>query len=502
MVNLLRKHQQPLMIFITVVIIIAFVVFYQTGNTSSRHQGPQQGFRIYKKTYSQEEIQRKVRRFGVAMRAGLGELVYGLTGNPNSEQAVENFVWNGFVLDHEARRLGIDASTAEVVAAIEKLPAFQTNGAFDMTKYQLFIDNVLRPNGFTTQQLEELVGDQIRLEKLVALIGTTAEMTPAEFRSSYVQEHQKMHLSLIRFDLNTFKAGVQPTEEEIQKAFEQRKASLNTGEKRAVSYVQIDLSPEQKALKGKELVDARQRLADKATEFGQATLEPNATFAEAAKKLGLEVKTAPEFAQAQPPEAFAASPDLATAAFALTDKEPTSEAVAVGNGYYILHLEKTTPSRPLTFEEARPQVVEQLKAERGNQELISKANEVAAKLAEALKAGKAFEAAAAEAGQKVEKLPPFSLSEPPDDLSNQGDLQEIVAKAVELGDGESSAFVPTDNGGFILHIDKRDPIDETQFEKDREQRLASARMGKSYAAFHEWLQTRRKAAEVQPIGRS
>jgi len=484
------------MIFITVVIIITFVVFYN-GNSSSKNQGSQQGFKIYGRTYSQEEIQRKVRRFSVAMRAGLGELAYGLTGNPNSEQAVENFVWNGFVLDHEAQRLGITAHDNEVAATIEKLPVFQTNGAFDPVKYQGFVENLLRPNGFTSLELEDLVRDQLRLQKLVTLVGSTAEITPAEFRTNYVQEHQKMHLSVIRFDLGSFKDSVQPTEDEIKKVYEERKASLNTGEKRAISYVQLDLSTEQKALKGKELVDARQALADRASDFGQAILDPKSSFAETAKKMGLEVKTTPEFAQVQSPSELSASPDLAIVAFKLTEQDPTGDAVSVGNGYYILHLEKVTPSRPLTFEEARPQVIEQIKSERGNQLLVTKANEASTKIAEALKAGKSFTDAVAQAGQKAEALPPFSLAEP---LEGKANLQEIVSKAVELGDGELSGFTPVENGGFIVRFDKRDPIDEAQFEKDQKTQIANARMGKSYVAFHEWLQTRRKLADVKNVG--
>ena len=497
MVNLLRKHQQPLMIFVTVVIIIAFVVFYNGNSSSKNHSQQTQAFQIYGHNYSQEEIQRRARRFSVAMRAGLGELAYGLTGNPNSEQALENFVWNSFVLDHEAQRLGITANDNEVAAAMEKLPVFQTNGAFDPLKYQGFVENLLRPNGFTSQQLEDLVRDQLRLQKLVALVGSTAEITPAEFRATYIQEHQKMHLSVVRFNLADFKAQVQPTEDEIKKVYEERKASLNTGEKRVISFVQLDLSAAQKALKGKELVDARQALADRANDFGQAMLDPKANFAEIAKTKELEVKTTPEFAQAQPPAELASSPELATAAFALTEKEPTGDAVAVGNGYYILHLEKITPTRPLTFEEARPQVIEQIKTERGNQLLMAKANEVTGKIAAALKAGKSFKDAVAEVGLKAETLPAFSLAEPAEDTAN---LQEIVSKAVELGDGELSAFTPVENGGFIVHFGQRDPIDEAQFEKDQKTEIASARMGKSYIAFSEWLQTRRKAAGLKSVG--
>lgn len=498
MVNLLRKHQQPVMIFITVVIIIAFVVFYN-GNSSSKNR-PNKAFQIYGRSYSQDEIDRKVRRFGVARAAGLNELVYGLAGNATSEDlAVNNFVLNSFILNHEAKRLGITVSDADVVNTIEKMPKFQTNGAFDRVKYQGFIENLLRPNGFTTLQFEDLVRDQVTLEKMVTLLGATADVTPAEFRATYVQNNQKVHASLITFDLKDFTAAIQPTEDEVKKFYEDRKASFTAPEKRAVSFVKLDLSKEASALKGKELVDARQALADRASDFGQALLEPKATFAETAKKMALEVKTTPEFEESQPPADLAASPQVAATAFKLTEKDPTSDAISVGNGYYILHLDKVTPSRPLTFEEAKPKVVEEIKDERGNAALAAKAREVQAKIAAELKAGKSFADATKEAGVKVEAFPAFSLAEM-QQVQTKPNAQEIVSKAVELGDGELSDFIPVATGGLVVYVDKRDPIDEAQFEKEKQEQIGRTREMKSYIALQEWLQSRRKFADIKSIG--
>jgi len=389
MINLLRKHQQPVMIFITVVIIIAFVVFFQPG---SRSKGTaDRRVQIYGRNYTEAEIERRGVSFSVAMHAGLRDLIIGLTlGDPNGERAGSDFILNSYVLEHEAQRLGITVDDNEVAAAIEKLPRFQTNEAFDPTKYRAFEETVLKPRGFTVARLEELVRDQIRLQKLVTLLGSTVEVTPAEFRSEYVLAHQKMHVAVLRFDLAAFKAAITPTEEEIKKVFAEREKTYTSAEKRTVRYVKLDLSEAEKALKGKEMMDARQSLANRANDFSQDLLKENASFDEVAKTYKLEVKTAPEFSETEPPADLAAVPQAAATAFKLTEKEPLSDALPMGNGYCILHLDKVTPSRQLTFAEARPQVIEQIKTERANAALVSKGNEVQAKIVAALKAGKSL----------------------------------------------------------------------------------------------------------------
>ena len=497
MVHLIRKYQQPVMILITIVIIIAFGWFFTPGS-GSRHGAPAGTVRIYGHTYLQEELERRSRSYGVAMMAGLHQLVLGLTfGNPYGDQAGSNFVFNSFVLAHEAERLGITVQDDEVAALIEKLPAFQTNGAYDKTKYRTFEENVLRPRGFTLDKLEELARDQLRLQKLVTLVGSTVEVTPGEFRTEYVQNNQKMHASVVRFDIAAFKAAIQPTEEEIVKVYKEREKTYNAPEKRSVSYVQMDLSAAEKALKGKELLDARQALANRANDFSQDLLQENATFAGVAKKYALEIKTAPAFPEAQPPADLAAVPQISEAVFRLTEKEPISDPLPVGNGYIVLHLEKVTPSRPLPFDEARSQVIEDIRSEQGSSALVAKGNAVSTQLAEALKGGKSFAEAAQAAGLKAEELPAFSPTEP---LEKVADGQEILTKAVELPNGALSGFSPTPTGGIIVHLDKRDPIDEAEFKKDEQAKLAETRERKSFMAFLQWLDTRRKLANISGGG--
>lgn len=494
MVNVLRKYQQPVMIFITVVIIIAFVVFFQPGNRSAKNSH-ESGFLIYGRHHSIEELQRKSRLYQVALYAGLNQMVLTLSGgNPYSPQASSEFLFNSFVFEHEANKLGILASDDEVVNAIQKLRPFQTNGAYDPAKYAEFEQTILRPSGFTTKQLEELVRDELRLKKLVALVGSTVETTPGEFRDEYVQNNQKMELAAIRFNQAEFTAAIQPTDAEIEQYFQGRAATYKSAEKRTVSYVKFDLTDAEKALEGKAKMDARQKLANRANDFGQDLLAPNAVFGEVAKKFNLTVKTAADFTETAPPAELASVTQGAATAFKLTEKDATSDPLADGNGYCVLHLERVTPSHPLTLAEARPQVIEQLKAERGNQALISKGNEVRGKLVDAMKAGASFADAAKAAGTKVETYPAFSLASP---LEDKPEMQAILPQAVKLAEGELSDFFQAPGGGMIVCLLKREPIDEAQFNKEKAAQLAEAQNQKALVAFVEWLQNRRKAANFQ-----
>jgi len=304
-----------------------------------------------------------------------------------------------------------------------------------------------------------------------------------------------MNVSLVEFKAEDFAKAIQPTDEEIKKYYEGHKSALNSEELRTVSFVKLGLSDAQKDLKDKAKVDAQQKLADAANDFTQAMLDKKASFAEVAKQQNLEVKTTPAFTQTAPAPELISAPQVVAEAFKRTEKDPNSDPIQVENSFYILHLDKVTPSRPLTLDEARPKVVEQIKSERGHDELVAQSTKVKASIADALKAGKAFPEAVAAAGVKAEKFPAFSVSEP----SDKPNAQEILQKAVELTPGAVSDLVQVETGGLLVHLDNVEPIDEAKFKKDEETQMAGLRRGKRYSAFRQWMLLQRKAADVQSL---
>jgi hypothetical protein len=292
----------------------------------------------------------------------------------------------------------------------------------------------------------------------------------------------------------------------VAKLFEEKKGTLKTPEKRKVKFLAFTLAPEQKSLTGPERARETQKLAERAQNFALSTAGKDADFEGAAAKLAastklnLAVQETPFFAQDEPPAELGKTEAAAEAAFRLTKDEPNSDVINAQNGYYVLHLSGIEEARPLTLEEAKPKLTEQLTQERAQEAMNLKAAEVRAKIDAEIKSGKTLEQAAETAGVKFEKLPAFAAAE--QNRQEQPETATIKGRASELKDGELSEFVPTSTGGVLVHLDKRLPIDEAAFAKEKDKLAEELGRQKGGAIFMDWLRERRKAAKLEPLGRS
>ena len=113
------------------------------------------------------------------------------------------------------------------------------------------------------------------------------------------------------------------------------------------------------------------------------------------------------------------------------------------------------------------------------------------KITEAVTAGKPFADAAKEAGATVEAFPTFSQTEP---KADQPDAPTIMGRSSDMSEGELSDFTPTKDGGLLIHIDKRLPVDDAGFEKEKTMIAGNLDRMKKEAAFQQWLKDRRIAA--------
>ena len=490
--RLIRRYQQPLLIVFTILIIISFVGFFNGGFLTKgvgNHAAT-----IYGRPVTQVEMQRQGRKFELARDLGMRELLETLAGRAQSmDEAIENFTWNDLVLRHEADQLGVATTEEEVAVAIQAMPVFQTNGAFDSGKYALIFDRAFQPRGFGKDQLEDLVREQLRMRKVKTLLGSTTAVAPSQLRAVYNEQQQKFESSVIRLPLADFLATATAPEEDLQKLFESRKAQLKSEEMRTVRLAAFVLPTTDKPLEGRERAEALAKLGTSAEEFSIAMTEKDADFTAAATKVGANAEQTPEFTRFAPPPALAAAPAVVAAAFKLTAKEPNSDVVTTERGYYVLQLAGITEARPLTLEEAKPQLTEQLKRERAQEALTLKGGEVRTKIEAALKEGKSFADAATAAGVKAETFPVFSRTEPARD---QPDASEIMTTATELKAGQLSAFVPTATGGVLVQVDKLPPIDDAKFATDKTLIADSFLRFTSDALFAEWLKLRRAEARI------
>ena len=506
MITVLRKHRQWLMIVILILAIPFIFYFVQQpdyGAIRSTDLGE-----IYDRPVTNVEFQRSARFFTLAQMLGL-PLTQDLMMRPMSENdAYINFTFNRLVLNHEAQELGIKPKHEEIVAFIKTLRPFQGDGGqFDFKKYSDFAQTRLPALGFTEGHLEELVSNQLVLNRVKDLLGAGLHVAESETREFYEQAYGKQHVAVVRFREEDFQKDVKLSDEDVAKYYEANKAGLKTEEKRKVEFVAFTLNEEEKKLAGKEKVDALQKQANRANDFVQGLLEKDAKFPDVAAKFAVPVATTGEFTSKAPDPLLAPVPALAQYAFQLKQEEPFSDAIQGPEGFYVLHLIGMTPSRPLTLDEAKPQVTEKLTKERVRQLVAARGADIARTIREATAAGTPLDTALNQVGLQAERIAPFAIMDPPptppkpeeakDKKPDAPDLPMIKNAVRELSPGDSSEFVPTAQGGLVAVVEKRDPADPAGYEQAKVNFEKNYLQSKREAVFDEWLQDRRRAANLQ-----
>ena len=503
MINVLRKNQKALWLVIAF-LCIPFIFYFQSdiGGLGGSHVG-----RIYGRDVSTVEFQHNARLFSLARDLGMYTFLQEMVAGAQTEdQVYTEFTWNRLILRHEAERLGIEPSPQEIGNVVRDLQPFRgEKGAFDMNKYNEFTQNVLPAMGFTEDHIQELAADQLRMTKIKDIVGTGMQVSESESRQNYERAYGKLSVAVARIRTEDVEKQVTISDEDVAKYYEANAAQLTSDEKRKVEFVSFALNEEQKKLTGKERVEVLQKLADAANDFNQALLEKGADFHQLAAKFQLPIETTGEFSQTAPDPKLAANPELAEAAFRLTQEAPNTDAIQAGDGFYVLHLSGIEPARPLSLEEAKPRIVETLKNQRVRALVATKGSEAAQKIREAVKGGAPIDAAMQQTGLPVEKLPPFALADPPTMRLEPGqqqpvpespDVQMIKGAISELNPGDVSEFIPTPTGGVVAALERRDQPDAAAYEKTRATFNSRVATNRKQIAFAEWLRERRREAGV------
>jgi len=500
MFTTIRKHQRWLMTLIAALTIIAFAWLYNT--TDLERVGTNIVAKIYGRDVMQVDIERAVRNYQLALALGQFDLVRDLSGQAQTEdEAVNNFIWNLMVMQHEAERLGVEPGDQAVVDRIKTLPVFQVEGQFDPLKYSTFLQEQLAPRGFTERQLESVIRDSLRLAGIKELVGSPAMVMPDE-ASAALSRIRPLNLEILRWNAAAVAKNVQVGDNELTEAFAARARDLQMPEKRSVRYVLFALAPDQRKLEGPERVAALQKMATATGDFAQALTEGSGDLASVAALKGLKIQTTPFFAaDASAGGALAGAdgevvPAAASVAFRLPPGAGNFEIVQVGNdGYAVVEVAGVEDARPMTFEEARADLRADLIARQRDAMVREAADRDLAALRAAMDGGKDFAAAARTSGVKPEKVSGLSVL----DRELAPDRRQIAMAAMDMADGTLGGFVPVPDGGFALYVASRGDLDEKDAAEQRPMMENGLLDGKEMLLFAQWLATARQESALQVL---
>src|SRR5205085_4486880 len=149
----------------------------------------------------------------LAQMLGLS-LWHELTAGATSESdRYVSFTFNRLVLSHEAQKLGIRPTQGEIDNFVQTLRPFRGDaGNFDINKYTEFTQTRLPSLGFKEAQIEELISDQLSLDRVKQLLGTGLQVADSESMEYYEQTHGKLQVAVVRFRQEDFQKDVKITD--------------------------------------------------------------------------------------------------------------------------------------------------------------------------------------------------------------------------------------------------------------------------------------------------
>lgn len=497
MFTTIRKNQRVLMLIVVILTILAFTFFYvHTGSIGSGEVG--RGVSVYNRVMTQGEIDRLAGNYQLAVVLGLYDLLESLGGTVRNEVvALNNVVFNQLIIAHEANVLGVIPRDDQIARAIVECPIFQTEGRFDSTKYRNFVKEEMIPRGMNERQLEELVCDSLRIARIREIVTGSVMVSDQEIRNAF-RGYQKQDLQVVKFDFLKYLAKVEVAEDQVRQLYVKDLAKLKSVETRTVHYVVFEVPQEKSALQGKERVEALQTVANQAASFSESLSNKKRSIQDAAKEFGFAVHISLPFdrtGSGSGAEGFHGDlPSLAPSIFKLTQEHPYSDALEgpTRTRFYVLELVAVNSPRPLTLEEARPQLLESLRSQAATKLLFEEGQAALASISELLRKGQPFENACAEVGGQTEEILGAVL------YASSSPEHALYSKiALLLSPGQMSTLQPSPDGAFAVFLKKREATDPLELAQKTALLKARLLKKKQTLLFLEWLQTARKKADIR-----
>ena len=219
-----------------------------------------------------------------------------------------------------------------------------------------------------------------------------------------------------------------------------------------------------------------------------ASADAPVKFDDAAKKLGLPVMRATAVDGDPLTIAGRYVPNVSAWAFSGARDGETSEMFDDATGYYVARLDTLHAEGVASYNEVRDAIKDRLAREKVMDEFMALGSKITASAATG-----GFEAAVQSRALTLSKTQPFSRTMQTEGL---GGFNEAVGAAFALPIGTVSQPIRTDEGVFVIRVDRRVPSSRAEFEKQKEQQRAQVLRGMREQMVRDYLEGLRKSAKI------
>jgi peptidyl-prolyl cis-trans isomerase D len=392
MFEFIRTHQRLMQILLALLIVPSFVL---VGVSSYQDRGGAENSvaTVDGQPVTQQEWEAAQRRQLDQYRAMLGERFDPkLFDTPEAKQAILDNLVAERSISREIAKSHLTVGDAQLAKSIQEIPAFQKDGKFDIATYNA----VLASQGMNGPVFDARMRHDLAVQQLAGSIQATA-FAPRTVTSRLSDiNDQEREVQELMFPVAEYAAKVNVTPEMVKAYYDKHPELFQVPEQAKAEYVVFDASAVENQVavsdaeasefynkNQKRFATAERRTASHiliATKKGASAAEQAASKAKAEQVLAEVRKNPNDFAkiakaQSQDPGSAELGGDLGTvekgvfvkpvedAIFALKEGE-TSGLVQSEFGYHIIKVTAVKPASQKPLEEARPEIVAELKKQK------------------------------------------------------------------------------------------------------------------------------------------
>lgn len=532
MFGTIRKHQTWLWAVIITLTVISFVIYFSPySRVSERRRGPGQFGSINGEVITEEQFVNAQR--DVYLR------YFFMSGGhwPDTADAkkkgfdIEQQTYQWLLLLQEQERFGIHISTDAAAQLARQLMAQFGRGG--NVPPGVFLQQVLQPKGFDLEDLDRFSRHSLGLQELAATVGLSGKLiTEQEAKELYRRAFEEVAAEAVFFTASNYLGSVSVMPEAVAQFYTNQLANYRIPERVQVSYVRfpltnylaeanrelaaltnLDMQIDQayreqgtnflREVKAASLEDAKIKIRDDrrkafeaqsarkaATEFAAPIFGTETNRAgdleKLAKQMGLAFGISAPFDREEGPKEFEVAADFVQKAFSRTPDDPFAGPFVGQDAVYVIAFQRRIPSEIPALDQIRDRVTADYKYGQALVKARIAGADFYRTLTNSLAQGKSFAAACVEAKLKPMTLPPFAMSTRylPDVEVNTEQLKQL---AFGTPVGKASSFQPTSEGGMILFVRSKLPLDEAKMQAALPAFLRQERQKRQDEAFNLWF---------------
>jgi hypothetical protein len=529
MFGTIRKHQTWLWAVIITLTIISFLYFFlpntKLGNgAASTELGSINGKKVSREAFVQAEREVFLQYF-----FRNGNWPSDDARKSGFDERRETYQW--LLLTQKQEEAGIHISSDVLAQTGREMlrPLERAN----VTGPDVFIKQVLEPKGFTVDDFERFVRHYLGIQELIATYGLSGRLvTPEEAKGLYVRENQELVAQAVLFSTTNFLSAVSVPADAISQFYSNRVAMYRIPDRVQVSYVRFGVTnllaqaeqelnktnfneiieanfqrvgtntfkdaktPEEikakirsEIIRSRAMAEARKQAAEFATVLFDKQPARAENLEQLAKEKGLKPEVSLPFDREQGPSDLEVGADFTKIAFTRTSDDPFGGPIAGRDGFYVFAIKGQLPSEIPPLTQVKAKVEQDYKMSQASSMARTAGATAYTAITNGLAHGKTFEAACAEAKVTPLKVPPLSLRTPSltGDLEDHLNLNQLKQLAFSTFPGQVSPFQPTAEGGIILYVEKKLPIDEKKMQTELPEFVNSVRQTRQNEAFNDWF---------------